>query len=97
MPDLTYMNNVPDPLLAGKELPHFTFALEKSTGKVIGGGLRACSSRCSSAQQRGDCSWFGLTFMLPSYRLQLPSERSQLRGSFYASRESLIDWNIGLR
>jgi len=36
MPDLTFMNNVPDPLLAGKELPHFTFALEKSVGKVIG-------------------------------------------------------------
>ena len=36
MPDLTYMNNVPDPLLAGKELPQFTFALEKSIGKVIG-------------------------------------------------------------
>ena len=31
------MNNVPDPLLAGKELPTFKFALEKSEGKVIGG------------------------------------------------------------
>jgi oxalate decarboxylase len=30
------MNNVPDPLLAGKELPTFKFALEKSAGKVIG-------------------------------------------------------------
>ncbi len=30
------MNNVPDPLLAGKELPTFKFALEKSEGKVIG-------------------------------------------------------------
>src|SRR4029079_7350889 len=33
------MNNVPDPLLAGKELPEFTFALEKSEGKVIGGSF----------------------------------------------------------
>ena len=31
------MNNVPDPSLAGKELPTFKFALEKSDGKVIGG------------------------------------------------------------
>src|SRR5262249_19093895 len=29
-------NNVPDPLLEGKELPTFKFALEKSEGKVIG-------------------------------------------------------------
>jgi oxalate decarboxylase len=31
------MNNVPDPLLAGPELPTFKFALEKSAGKVSGG------------------------------------------------------------
>jgi oxalate decarboxylase len=30
------MNNVPDPLLADKELPTFKFALEKSKGKVVG-------------------------------------------------------------
>jgi len=36
MPDLSFMNNVPDPLLAGTELPTFKFALEKSAGKVIG-------------------------------------------------------------
>src|SRR6202453_457003 len=35
--DPSFMNNVPDPLLSGKELPTFKFALEKSTGKVIGG------------------------------------------------------------
>jgi oxalate decarboxylase len=35
--DPSFMNNVPDPLLAGKELPTFKFALEKSTGHVIGG------------------------------------------------------------
>src|ERR1700674_230177 len=34
--DPSFMNNVPDPLLAGKELPTFKFALEKSKGKVIG-------------------------------------------------------------
>ncbi len=37
--DASFMNNVPDPLLAGKELPTFKFALEKSIGKVIGGKL----------------------------------------------------------
>src|SRR5262245_37523205 len=35
--DQSFMNNVPDPLLAGKELPPFKFALEKSKGKVMGG------------------------------------------------------------
>ena len=34
--DPSFMNNVPDPLLAGKDLPTFKFALEKSPGKVIG-------------------------------------------------------------
>src|SRR5271170_7979039 len=34
--DASFMNNVPDPLLADKELPTFKFALEKSKGKVIG-------------------------------------------------------------
>jgi oxalate decarboxylase len=34
--DPSFMNNVPDPLLAGKELPTFKFALEKSEGKVVG-------------------------------------------------------------
>ncbi len=34
--DPSFMNNVPDPLLAGSELPTFKFALEKSRGKVIG-------------------------------------------------------------
>src|SRR6185369_2628752 len=34
--DPSFMNNVPDPALAGKELPTFKFELEKSTGKVIG-------------------------------------------------------------
>jgi len=34
--DPSFMNNVPDPLTSGKELPTFKFALEKSKGKVIG-------------------------------------------------------------
>ena len=32
----SFRNNVPDPLLSGKELPTFKFELEKSKGKVIG-------------------------------------------------------------
>jgi oxalate decarboxylase len=35
--DPSFMNNVPDPLFAAKELPTFKFALEKSKGKVVGG------------------------------------------------------------
>ncbi len=34
--DFAFKNNVPDPLLAGPELPTFKFELEKSTGKVDG-------------------------------------------------------------
>lgn len=34
--DPSFMNNVPDPTLSGKDLPTFKFALEKSDGKVIG-------------------------------------------------------------
>jgi oxalate decarboxylase len=34
--DPSFLNNVPDPLLSGKELPTFKFALEKSKGRVIG-------------------------------------------------------------
>jgi oxalate decarboxylase len=35
--DPSFQNNVPDPLLAGRELPTFKFALEKSAGKTMGG------------------------------------------------------------
>ena len=35
--DFAFKNNVPDPLLAGHELPTFKFELEKSEGKVVGG------------------------------------------------------------
>ncbi|WP_175517121.1 cupin domain-containing protein [Planctomicrobium piriforme] len=34
--DPSFMNNVPDPVTSGDELPTFKFELEKSTGKVIG-------------------------------------------------------------
>ncbi|MBN9520012.1 cupin domain-containing protein [bacterium] len=37
--DPSFMNNVPDPLLAGHELPTFKFALERSEGKVIDGSF----------------------------------------------------------
>src|SRR4051794_17371364 len=37
--DFPFKNNVPDPLLSGKELPTFKFALEKSKGKVDGGSF----------------------------------------------------------
>jgi oxalate decarboxylase len=37
--DPSFMNNVPDPLISGKELPSFKFELEKSAGKVIGGSF----------------------------------------------------------
>ncbi len=37
--EFPYRNNVPDPLLAGDELPTFKFELEKSTGRVIGGSF----------------------------------------------------------
>jgi hypothetical protein len=36
MGDLSFQNNVPDPLLAGDKLPNFKFELEKSKGKVLG-------------------------------------------------------------
>src|SRR5690349_20573325 len=36
MGDNSFQNNVPDPLLSGKELPTFKFELDKSTGKVLG-------------------------------------------------------------
>jgi oxalate decarboxylase len=37
--DPSFMNNVPDPVAAGTELPTFKFELEKSKGKVIGGSF----------------------------------------------------------
>ena len=37
--DFPFKHNVPDPLLSGKELPTFKFALEQSQGKVMGGSF----------------------------------------------------------
>jgi oxalate decarboxylase len=37
--NFAFKNNVPDPLLSGKELPTFKFALEQSQGKVLGGSF----------------------------------------------------------
>jgi oxalate decarboxylase len=37
--DPSFMNNVPDPLLAAKELPTFKFPLEKTEGKVLHGSF----------------------------------------------------------
>ena len=37
--DFAFKNNVPDPLLAGEELPTFKFELEKSRGKVVGNSV----------------------------------------------------------
>jgi oxalate decarboxylase len=34
--DSSFLNNVPDPLLTGDELPTFKFALERSAGRVMG-------------------------------------------------------------
>src|SRR5438046_9924944 len=39
MGDVSFQNNVPDPLLPGKELPTFKFELEKSKGKVLGNSV----------------------------------------------------------
>src|SRR5437762_12203512 len=37
--DASFMNNVPDPLLAGRELPTFKFELERSTGRESHGNI----------------------------------------------------------
>jgi hypothetical protein len=35
--DVSFQNNVPDPVTSGKELPIFKFELERSEGRVMGG------------------------------------------------------------
>jgi oxalate decarboxylase len=37
--DVSFMNNVPDPLLSGRELPTFKFELERSTGRESNGNI----------------------------------------------------------
>lgn len=44
--DLSFMNNVPDPITSGKELPSFKFSLEQQKGKVVGG----CSAKEATAR-----------------------------------------------
>ena len=36
--DTSFMNNVPDPVISGKDLPSFKFQLEKQKGKAMEGG-----------------------------------------------------------
>ena len=43
--DPSFMNNVPDGLLSGDELPTFKFALEKSAGKVVGESMTDARQR----------------------------------------------------
>ena len=52
--DPSFMNNVPDPLLSGKELPTFKFALEKSKAKVIGKNTAREATRRAVADLQGD-------------------------------------------
>ena len=52
--DPSFMNNVPDPTLAGKELPTFKFELEKSVGKVIGGSVGRGSDRRATPDIQGN-------------------------------------------
>ena len=52
--DFAFKNNVPDPLLAGKELPTFKFELEKSEGKVDRRQLRQGGDRQAAAHLQGD-------------------------------------------
>jgi oxalate decarboxylase len=59
MGDLSFQNNVPDPLLAGKELPAFKFALEKSTGKVLGSSFgKEVTVDASGMNRRTSCDKF---------------------------------------
>src|ERR1700681_2905499 len=45
--DPSFMNNIPDPLLTGAELPTFKFALEASRGRESSG----CSAKESTVTQ----------------------------------------------
>ena len=51
--DFPFKNNVPDPLLAGKELPTFKFALEKSEGRGHRRQLRQGGDRRATADLQG--------------------------------------------
>ena len=51
--DFPFKNNVPDPLLSGKELPTFKFELEKSQGRVIEGSYGKEVTASSSYRLQG--------------------------------------------
>jgi hypothetical protein len=54
--DFPFKNNVPDPLLSGKELPTFKFALEQSEGKVMGGScLHRAAGRPRTTRRQVAC------------------------------------------
>jgi len=58
--NVPFKNNVPDPLLSGKELPTFKFALEQSEGKVAGGSYgkeATVEDRLSWNAYRGAAPW----------------------------------------
>lgn len=54
--DPSFMNNVPDPVLAGQELPTFKFALEKSAGKVVNSYGKEATVEQLPISNRGDCA-----------------------------------------
>jgi oxalate decarboxylase len=59
MGDLSFQNNVPDSLLAGKELPPFKFELEKSKGKVLGNIFgKEVTVDASGMNRRSSCDKF---------------------------------------
>jgi oxalate decarboxylase len=59
MGDLSFQNNVPDSLRAGKELPPFKFELEKSKGKVLGNIFgKEVTVDASGMNRRSSCDKF---------------------------------------
>ncbi len=52
--DPSFLNNVPDPLLAGEELPTFKFELEKSEGKVDNGSEAREATGQAASDLQGD-------------------------------------------
>ena len=75
--DFPFKNNVPDPLLSGRELPTFKFALEQSRDKVIR------SSHSIDALARVGCpdrwiDWSALRAVCPSQPHITPDGRRDL-------------------
>ena len=76
--DPSFMNNVPDPALAGKDLPTFKFALEKSDGKVIGNSLRQGGHRHATADLQGNCRGFDAAGARRDARTALACHRGRM-------------------